>query len=121
VIVKMGGEPLNIVDTLKNSLWEAAEKRRIAASYRATWRDRRCPSCGNGLKIRHIMGRTIMVCPGDPLRPDLRGCSWYLMVPFEMDEGRDCEEAYTPGVTGQVRGTPVVKVKADGSMEILRP
>lgn len=96
---------------VRQKLWEAARRRSAAEA--ATWRTRKCPACGEGLKLAsaQLWQHTLFYCPM---------CHWMKAIPVQMDEGRlPGVDPFTPGVTGKLKGTPVVRITADGKVEVI--
>ncbi len=84
-------------------MWQSVD-----ASYKAD----NCPLCGQGLK-KHAAedgGFTVVNC---------MSCGWHKIYDFLLDEASAAGDPFLPGVSGKIKGTPVVRMDAAGRIKAI--
>lgn len=70
----------------------------------------RCPHCNEGIYKRALEypNKTVLHC---------LSCGWFTILEGVFDEATALGDAYHPGSTGVIKGTPVVTIDAHGHIK----
>ena len=84
--------------------WMRMRRNIMAAGLASSIREDKCPHCQQGIYKRamELANQTVLHC---------LNCGWFTILEGVFDEATPLGDAYHPGVTGHLKGTPVVTIR----------